>query len=192
MPKRVKVKDLNKWARRHSFDYQNMGDTVREGVRDGIPELIRAGLKYAPKHTGALRRSLKVFDRKRAGGVELALQSNDPAAGMQESGGILLARQNLMTVPIGVERAYWDASGTRREPKQIAGLFRITARNGRQYLVTRTGRDLVLRFALRHRVKQEGQGWATKAVEEASQSLPSRVQAKVVDQLLATDRAGPA
>ncbi len=188
---RIRVDDLAAWARRKSWTYEHLGDDVREGVRDGIPILLREGIRWAPKHTGALKRSLKVYDRKApTGGVELALQSDDPAAGMQEDGGILLAHRRKMTVPIGVERAYWDASGTRREARSIAGLFKIRARNGREYLVTRSGRDLVLRFALRTRVRQEGQGWASKAVRKAAPHLPPLVGASIARALLKTDRAG--
>lgn len=188
MAERVRTTDLQAWARRKSRAFQAMGGTIARAVKDGIPVLLAEGLKHAPRHTGALRRSLRVYSRESGGAVELALHSDDPAAGMQESGGILMARRHPMTVPIGSERAYWDASGTRREPRQIAGLFRIRARNGREYLATRTGRQLVLRFALRHAVRQEGQGWATAAVRAATPQLDPRIRARVVHDLLATDR----
>ncbi|MDX5317924.1 MAG: hypothetical protein LPK38_00980 [Actinomycetes bacterium] len=107
---------------------------------------------------------------------------------MQESGGILVATRRKMTVPIGSERAYWDATGTRREPRQIAGLFKIRAADGREYLVTRSGRNLVLRFALRERVYQAGQGWATEAVTKAAPKMEPGIAAVVEHDLLATDR----
>jgi len=191
MAERVRVTDLEQWARRKSSAYARMGQTVADGARRGIYALLREGIRHAPKHTGALRRSLRVNDRSTERGVELALQSDDPAAGMQESGGTLLARRRLMTVPIGAERAHWDSSGTRREPRSIPGLFRIRAKNGREYLVTRQGRDLILRFALRRRVRQEGQGWATAAVRAAAPQLEPGIEASVQDALLATDRAAP-
>lgn len=191
MANRIQVDDLAAWARRKSDAYAKLGKPVADGVRRGAFVMLQEGIRHAPKHTGALRRSLRVLDRRRGdGSVELALQSADPAAGMQEDGGILLANRRPMTVPIGAERAYWDSSGTRREPRSIPGLFRIRARDGREYLVTRTGRQLVLRFALRRRVRQEGQGWATAAALAAAPRLDQGIEVEVQDYLLATDRAG--
>lgn len=184
---RVVVDDLERWARRHSRAYGEMGGTVAEGVSRGVYALLSQAIRHAPKHTGALKRSIRVLDRKKGDGAELAIHSEDPAAGMQESGGRLRGRP-LMTVPIGRERAFWDATGTRREPREHAGLFRIRARDGRQYLVTREGRRLVLRYALRRTVWQDGQGWATAATEAARPELLSGIEASVVDALLATDR----
>jgi len=165
-----------------------MGRAVSDGMRDGVYRLLAEGIKHAPKHTAALRRSLRVLDRQSGNRVELALHSEDPAAGMQESGGTLQYRRHLMTVPIGIERAMWDATGTRREARSIPGLFRIRARDGRSYLVTRSGRRLVLRFALRRRVYQEGQGWATRATEAAAPAVEGAAFATVQHELLKTDR----
>lgn len=152
--------------------------------------LKRVAKEMAPRHTGALVRSIRVVTRQRAGQVDVALTSSDPAAGTQETGGLIRMGSRLMTVPIGVERAYWDATGTRREARDIPGLFKITAKNGRQYLVTRQGRTLILRFALRESVLMPAQYWASNAVREASRGLDKRASAMVVDTLLSSSVSG--
>jgi len=188
--KRVQTDDLAAWARRHSTAYARLGDDIAAGARRSIPALLRAAISEAPKHTGALRRSLSIRDRRVGDKVELAIHSDDPAAGMQQDGGLLRGRP-LMSVPIGVERRYWDSTGTRREARQIPGLFEIRARDGRRFLATRVGRQLVLRFARRRYVRQDGQGWATRAVEAAGPDLTSSVRASIVRSMLATDRIAP-
>ena len=77
----VVTTDLEGWARRKSAAYERMGETVAAGARRGIFHLLQEGIRHAPKHTGALRRSLRVYDRRRGDTVDLALRSDDPAAG---------------------------------------------------------------------------------------------------------------
>lgn len=181
------IDDLPRWTYQLKEATEGIKRSVANAVKADARTLLSYGLRYAPKHTGALRRSLRVMARRVTPEVvQLALQSDDPAAGVQETGGIIRARGNRMTVPIGSERAYWDRSGTRREPSQIAGLFKIRAKNGREYLVTRNGRELVLRFALRETVRMPAQRWATKAIDAALPSLSTHTLARMERDLLAT------
>lgn len=92
-----------------------------------------------------------------------------------------------MVVPIGSEAAFWKASGTRREASSIPGLFRITTRSGRSFLVTRNAdRSLLLRFELRAAVKMPAQFWATRALENAGPTSIAAIRRKLELSLLET------
>jgi hypothetical protein len=134
-------------------------------------------------------RSLQLVVREGARGViEVAITSDDPAAGIQETGGVIRMGSRLMTVPIGVEARYWKESKRRREPREIPGLFKIRARNGREFLVTRQGRDLILRFALREQVRMPAQQWLSKALVSLGDVVDQRAAPVYSSQLLATSK----
>jgi hypothetical protein len=182
-----RIDDLEEWGEDVKARIRTLPQPLQAAARESTRMLLAMGLRHAPRHTGALRRSLRVWARATpGGGVQLALYSDDPAAGIQETGGVLRASGGrLMTVPIGEEREHWDRTGTRREAKTIAGLFWIRAKTGQEYLVTRRGRGLVLRFALRSAVKMPAQRWASKAVAAAVPHMAARVEARMTSHLLA-------
>ena len=179
------VTDLGRWTKDLRDRVRTLPKAQRAEALDTARRLLASGLRHAPRHTGALRRSLRTVVRIRGTTTEAALWSDDPAAGDQDRGGTITASGRPMTVPIGEERARWDASGTRREASEVQGLFGIVAKNGKHYLVTKENGRLILRFALRWSVYQRGTGWARKATREAARGVEPGVRARYIQSLLA-------
>ena len=186
----ARVRSLVGWSRDLHDVVEGLPRGTYTAARTLSRDLLREAKATAPKHTGALRRSLSTVARRTGkGGAEVALTSDDPAAGIQETGGPIRMRRRKMTVPIGVERMYWDAPGTRREPREIHGLFKLRAKNGKEYLVTRVGRQIILRFALRESVYMPPQMWASLIVLRIANTTPHHVEAVVSQRLFATSRS---
>lgn len=180
-----RIVDLEAWTLERRRAVEGLPKATAQAAKRFGPHLLAAGLRNAPRHTGALRRSLRVAFRRTPKGMDVALTSDDPAALIQETGGTIRASSRRdMTVPIGQERAMWDATGTRRRARDVAGLFKIRARNGRVYLATREGGSLVLRFQLRKQVRQDGQGWASQATAESRKHMEPQIRAVFVSRLL--------
>lgn len=168
--------DLGAWLARRAAAVRSLPTASAAAAEESRPTLLREGRRHAPRASGALARSLRTSARPIGSDVALALASDSPAARIQEGGGTIKSTRP-MTVPIGPERA------RNRSARDIGGLFAITARDGRRYLATRSGRSLTLHFALRHLVRIKGQGWATKATRATAQRMEPTVRARFLRHL---------
>lgn len=157
---------------------QSLPEASQQATEDARPLLLSEGRKAVRVRSGALQRSLRVTSRARGDRTQLVIASRDPAARVQEEGATLRSNGRPMTVPVGA----FLAEGM-RDASDVPGLFPIRARDGRVYLATRSGRQLSIRFALRHEVRQEGRGWATTATKSAARKMEPDVRRRFVKHL---------
>ncbi len=163
-------RDLENWAPQLSCDLLQVPADVRAEMHDKARDLERHAKRRARRRSGALIRSLEGTVRVRGGVVEAALQSDHPAARIQDVGGRVRARGRRMPVPIG---------NVRISPRSVSGLFLLRAKNGKRLLATRTRGSLRLWFRLMDEVRVPGNRYATKALRKVGRQVPDAVRARI-------------